>query len=209
MNTARPCTTKGIGFTTPKGKALWCGNTEPQRKFNEKGDLMTNLVLDPSEAEVKEFIKALEDLRDTAYEDTIKNLGSVKGKQVKKRDVTQADVDQNGNETGLVVIKMKLKDVDEKKELGRQFQIDTFDAKKNKLDNPPRVGNGSIIRCAGYANPYYMASTKEVGVSLIWQKLQIIDLVEIGGGDSFGEEDGFVASATPQAYKDDFSEAPF
>jgi len=50
-----------------------------------------------------------------------------------------------------------------------------------------------------------MASTKEVGVSLIWQKLQIIDLVEIGGGDSFGEEDGFVV----QEFADDLSEAPF
>jgi len=205
MNTARPCTTKGIGFTTPKGKALWCGNIEPQRKFNEKGDLMTNLVLDPNEPEVKEFIKTLEDLRDTAFEETTNNLGLVKGKQVKKRDVAQPDIDQNGNDTGMIVIKMKLKDVDEKKELGRQYQIDTFDAKKNKLENPPRVGNGSTIRCAGYANPYYMASTKEVGISLIWQKLQIIELIEIGGFDSFGEEEGFIASATTQ----EFNEAPF
>jgi len=105
----------------------------------------------------------------------------------------------------MIVIKMKLKDVDEKKELGRQYQIDTFDAKKNKLENPPRVGNGSTIRCAGYANPYYMASTKEVGISLIWQKLQIIELIEIGGFDSFGEEEGFIASATTQ----EFNEAPF
>jgi len=205
MNTTRPCTTKGIGFTTPKGKALWCGNIEPQKKFNEKGDLMTNLVLDPNEPEVKEFIKTLEDLRDTAFEETTNNLGLVKGKQVKKRDVAQPDIDQNGNETGMIVIKMKLKDVDEKKELGRQYQIDTFDAKKNKLENPPRVGNGSTIRCAGYANPYYMASTKEVGISLIWQKLQIIELIEIGGFDSFGEEEGFIASATTQ----EFNEAPF
>jgi len=205
MNTARPCTTKGIGFTTPKGKALWCCNIEPQKKFNEKGDLMTNLVLDPNEPEVKEFIKTLEDLRDTAFEETTNNLGLVKGKQVKKRDVAQPDIDQNGNDTGMIVIKMKLKDVEEKKELGRQYQIDTFDSKKNKLENPPRVGNGSTIRCAGYANPYYMASTKEVGISLIWQKLQIIDLVEIGGFDSFGEEEGFIASATTQ----EFNEAPF
>ena len=95
MNIARPCTTKGIGFTTPKGKALWCGNIEPQKKFNEKGDLMTNLVLDPNEPEVKEFIKTLEDLRDTAFEETTNNLGLVKGKQVKKRDVAQPDIDQD------------------------------------------------------------------------------------------------------------------
>lgn len=205
MNTARPCTTKGIGFTTPKGKALWCCNIEPQKKFNEKGDLMTNLVLDPNEPEVKEFIKTLEDLRDTAFEDTINNLGLVKGKQVKKRDVTQPDIDQNGNETGMIVIKMKLKDVDEKKDLGKQYQIETYDAKKTKLTNPPRVGNGSLIRCAGYANPYYMASTKEVGVSLIWQKLQIIELNEIGGSDLFGEEDGYIAQTNIK----DMSELPF
>lgn len=206
MNIAiKPCTTKGIGFTTPKGFALWCSNIEPQRKFNEKGDLTTNLILNPNEPEVKEFIKILEDLRDTAFEDTIKNLGAVKGKQIKKRDVTQPDIDQHGNETGMVVVKMKLKDVDEKKDLGKQYQIETYDAKKTKLTNPPRVGNGSLIRCAGYANPYYMASTKEVGVSLIWQKLQIIELNEIGGSDLFGEEDGYIAQTNIK----DMSELPF
>lgn len=190
MNT-RPFTVKGIGVTTPKGEALWCNNVEPQRKFNDKGDLVTSLLLDPEDTEVKDFIRILEELRDKAYAETVKEFGKVKGEQVKKRDVYQPDADKEGNATGKILIKLKLRDVDIKRDEGKQHTITTFDAKKNPIKNPPRVGNGSIIRCSAFANPYYMASTKEVGVSLIWTKMQIINLVEIGGGDDFGEEEGY------------------
>jgi hypothetical protein len=49
-----------------------------------------------------------------------------------------------------------------------------------------------------------MASTKEVGISLIWSKMQIISLVELGGGDDFTEEEGYMIDA---AMADE--EAPF
>ena len=206
MSNNRPFTVKGVGVTTPRGTALWCNNVEPQRKFNPAGDLTTSLVLDPNDVEVKDFIKILEDLRDVAYNQTVESLGPAKGKQVKKRDVYQEDTDRDGNATDNILVKLKLSNVDIKREEGKQHTITTVDAKKNPIKYPPKIGNGSVIRCAGFANPYYMASTKEVGISMIWSKVQIIDLVEIGGGDSFGTEDGYEIK---QELELESSEVPF
>ena len=66
-----------------------------------------------------------------------------------------------------------------------------------------------MIRLVSYANPYYMASTKTLGISHIWSKMQIIDLVEYGGGgDDFDDEDGFendqVSGDNPFDDEDDF-----
>jgi hypothetical protein len=44
------------------------------------------------------------------------------------------------------------------------------------------VGNGSTVGVAYILTPYYMASTKMVGVSLQFYALQVIDLVEYSGG---------------------------
>jgi hypothetical protein len=56
------------------------------------------------------------------------------------------------------------------------------------------IGNGSKVGVAYYLAPYYMASTKMVGVSLKFYALQVIDLVAYsggGGGSSpFGNESG-------------------
>lgn len=191
MANTKTFTVKGINFTTPKGQALWCKVTVPDRKFNDKGDLTTSLVCNPNDADVKDFIKILEGLRDKAYEETCESLGEAKAKAVKVRSVFYDETDKDGKATGNILFKLKLSNVDDRLEEGKQASITVVDSKKNTLLSVPKVGNGSIIRCAGFANPYYMASTKEVGISLIWQKMQIIDLVAVGGGDEFGEEEGF------------------
>lgn len=207
MTNARPFSIKGINFTTPKGKALWCKVTEPDRKFNEKGDLTTSLVCNPADADVQEFIKTLEGLRDIAHKETAESLGEAKAKQIKVRPVFYEDTDKEGRATGNIIFKMKLKDIDEREATGKQATITVVDTKKNELVKVPRIGNGSVIRCAGFANPYYMASTKEIGISLIWQKMQLIELIAVDGGDNFGEEDGFLAQGESSGVV--FEEAPF
>jgi hypothetical protein len=197
MNDTRPYTVKGINFTTPKGKALWCKIHEPDRKFNKAGDLTVSLVCDPKDADVKDFIKLLEAVRDEAYKQTCESLGEVKAKAVKVRPVFSEETNKKGKPTGDILFKLKLKDIDERKATAKQYQIAVVDANKSTLTNVPKIGNGSIIRCAGFANPYFMASTKEIGISLIWQKMQLIELVAADGGDAFGVESGYEGSASP------------
>lgn len=194
-----PYSVKGFTTVTPKGKALFCQVKEPSRLFNAKGEYSTALVLDPNDEAAKLFIERLEALRDTAYNETVEALGAAKARGIEKADVFAYDIDKDGNETGLIKFKMALKNVDDL-EPGRN-KIEVVDAKKQPILTVPLVGNGSEIRCSVFANPYYMASTKKVGVSLKWNALQIINLVEFSGGASaFDEEDGYTANQQQPTY---------
>lgn len=193
----KPFAVKGMNVVTPKGKALWCKITEPDRKYNEFGEYSTSLVLDPEDDAVRAFIDKLETLRDLALAETKETLGA-KGAVYKPRGIANAEFDQDGKATGNVIIKVKMKDVDKRTSSGQQDRISVVDARKEQVTPIPLVGNGSIIRCAAYANPYTMANTKEVGISLIWTKMQLIELVSFSqGGDDFEEEEGFTAEVTP------------
>lgn len=185
-----PFTVKGKNVITPKGKALWCKFKEPDYKFNSKGVLSTDLVLDPTLPEVQKFIGDLEELRDQALAETVDSLGP-KGKQVKAKDVFKLEYTQDGEETGNVVFKLNLKDVDTKKAKGKQHTIKVVDAKNKKVPNPPLVGNGSTIRCSAFAKPFFMGTTKEIGITLYWNGMQIIELVSYGDTEGFDEEEGF------------------
>ena len=53
------------------------------------------------------------------------------------------------------------------------------------------IGNGSIVKLKYWMSPYYMASSKAVGVSLKFNAIQVIKLEEYAGGDTgFGDESG-------------------
>lgn len=204
MNNKNPFKVDGKGITTPKGKALWCKNVVPDTKFDKDGELSTSLILDPNDKEVQAFLAPLEAMLEDAYQQTLETLGPVKSKGVAKHEIVQPDVDKDGNDTGMIKIKLKLGKVEARKQEGKQYTIRTVDAKKTALTNPPLVGNGSVIRCSGFAFPYYAAALKKVGVSMLWSGLQIIELKQSGGGDDFGEEEGYVAGSTTA-----FDEVPF
>lgn len=213
MANMKPFAVKGINIASPKGSALWCKYKEPDTKFNVKGEYSTSLVCDPNNPAVQAYISKLEELRDIAYAETCETLGAAKAKGVQKAEVYAEEFDSNGNETGNIIFKYKLKDLADRIQRGNDSEIVVVDAKKNRLSkaDAPLVGNGSEIRVVSYANPYFMASTKTVGISHIWSKMQIIDLVEFsGGGDEFDEEDGFVDSSdTSNLYEDEFSDDDF
>ena len=192
-NNNKPFAVKGINITSPKGQANWCKFKEPDTKYNAKGEFSTNLICDLSDPSVQEYIKKLEKIADIAYNETVETLGPVKSNGIRKAPVYTEELNDKGVPTGNGIFKFKLKDLEDRKERGDSTEIIVVDAKKNKLGkDAPLVGNGSVIRLVSYANPYYMASTKTIGISHIWSKMQIIDLVEYGGGgDDFDDEDGF------------------
>lgn len=195
--TAKPFSVKGIRIVSPRGEALWCKVKEPDYQYNAKGVLSTTVVCDPSDETVQAFIEKLEELRDVAYDETVETLG-VKAKGIVRKDVYTEHLDQDGEDTGLIEFKFALKDADD-----RDKWIRVVDSKRAEIKDIPLVGNGSIIRCSAYANPYYMASSKTVGISLIWEQMQLISLVEYGGGDAFDDEDGYVDNG-----EDDFDDKP-
>lgn len=186
----KPFAVKGIRVTSPKGEAKWCKVVEPDYAYNAKGILSTNLICDPNNPAVKVFIEKLEELRDTAVAETRESLGAVKAKGLISKEVYTDELDADGEPTGNILFKFAMKDVDDREPPKNKIQV--VDAKTNPIKKVPLVGNGSIIRCSAFANPYYMASSKTVGISLLWEGMQLIELSAYSGGASaFDEEDGY------------------
>ena len=183
----KPFTVKGFKITSPKGTALWCKIETPDREFNPKGMYSVDLVCAPEGQGVPEFVEKLETLRDTALEQA--NKGKPKPKQYKAREVYKEEYDAEGEPTGNIIFKFKMNNVDDRKP--GQNKVRLVGPKASKGEIPMvTIGNGSTIRCAGFANPYAMASDKTIGVSLILEKVQLINLIEYGGGDEFEDEEG-------------------
>lgn len=196
----KPFAVKGFNVTSPIGEALWCKPTELDTEYNAKGCYQTQLVLDPNEATTKAFIAKLDEVIDIAYNEAMETLG-VKGKGITKAPVFKDHIVKVGEddyeETGNIVVRFKMNNVADRQP-GQNY-IQVKDAKKQDItSNCPDIGNGSKIRCVAFANPYYMASNKTIGISLIWTKMQLLDLVEYEGGDSdFDDyEGGYVAGNT-------------
>lgn len=186
-----------------KGKAKWCKVFEPDTRFNDDGEYSTQVILPVAEA--AQVCEQLEALVDEEYAKLVKEKPALKV-GLSKRPVFEHEVDENGNETGNVVFKTKLKALIRGKN-GTNYpqKVNVVDSKRTPMSGTQLVGNGSVIKVAVEPNTYYMPSNKQVGVSLRLKALQVIDLIEHGGSidNLFDEEDGFVTSAVE---KDDNSD---
>jgi len=128
--------------------------------------------------EVVEMKEELEAMRDSANDEVIEL-----GKKANKADVLKQDDDGN------YFLGFKLK---ETKFDGTPNKVTMYDAGGNKVDDWDKlVGNGSVVKVKYRVAPYYMSSTKMVGISYSFYAVQVINLVEFSQGDSgFGDESG-------------------
>lgn len=211
----KPFTIKGKKTTSPKGAALWAKLEKPDTKYNDKGMYSVSLVVDPGDAKVVAYIAELEALRDTALE----QANAKGGKVYTPKEVYSQETDKEGNETGNIVFKYKMNNVSDRRE--GQNKVIVVGPKASEGAIPTiDMGNGSTIRCVAFANPYAM-STKlppkmklpdihEIGLSLILEKVQLIELVVFGGDDDLDDEDGELPEAPTNADGlADEAEAPF
>lgn len=195
--------TKGKSIVTPLGEALWVKVVEPDTKFDAAGRYSADLVLNPKDEATAKFIEMMETMRDKALAEAKENLTPAKAKQVVTRDVFHEDTDQDGNETGKIVIKTKAAAIDYK---GNPAPIPVYNAKGIEEENWNKlIGNGSKIKLQVWASPYHMANGNYVGVSYKLKKVQVVELNEYsaGGDDSFGDEtDGGFDAAVADAATD-------
>lgn len=190
-----------IRLTTPKGYAQYPYLLEPDTKFNPEGDYKVNLAMDDNEA-TKKLITKLDQILDNFYEEN----EDVAKAQAKGRKVMKADIFEYDSE-GRVVLKFKQKAVITKKD-GSKFEvkIPQFDAKGKPMK--ANIGRDSVIKVNFSIKPYYMPTTKTVGLSLRPVAVQVIDLKEFTSGGSaesygFGEEEGYEAEDTESTNKSD------
>lgn len=180
---------KPVAVTTPKGIAQYPWLNEPDTKFNPDGDYKTNLILEDT-PEVRTMLTKLEQIR----EDFIAEWQSDprnKGKKFMEADLFDE------NEDGTITIKMKAKArITTREGQTVETKIPLFDAKNKPISD--KIGGGSTIRVNFQPIPYYMASTKMMGISYRIKAVQVIDLKMWDGDEDaskygFVEEDGYTA----------------
>jgi len=156
-------------FGYVKGTTKWAKLLE----VDDYGKYSVNLYGD----DVTELREELEALRGEAAAE-IEELG----KKYELADVIK--VDDEGKE--FLSFKLPPENYE-----GKVQTVTMYDGGGNKVDDWDKlVGNGSKVKIKYMFSPYYMSSTKMVGISFKFYAMQVIDLVEYtGGGDKgFGDE---------------------
>lgn len=189
-------------LVSPVGVAVYPWITKADTKFNPGGDYRTGLRM-PLEV-AQPLIDKLEAIRQEALAESKK----LKKKPPKEGNLPWQPVyDDEGNETGEIEFKFKTKaQITMKDGSVINKTIKVFDSKKELVEGISIYG-GSKLRVAFQAVPYDVAAVG-VGLSLRMSSVQVIELVEGGGGDAnvFGEEDGYVAkpkAASEEEVQDD------
>ena len=188
-----------------KGKALWAKVFEPDTKFDANGIYSVNVLI--PEAEAVELCEYLDGVVQQRYTEEVKAKPKLKN-GLSTKTPYEPEYDQNGDPTGNIEFKLKLKAKVQARD-GSTYEQKPIvvDAKRTPMTDGTNVGNGSIVKVAYEPIPYMMASTKQVGVSLRLKGVQILELVEYGNGASmFDEEDGYVSEAIA---KDNRQDTPF
>ena len=181
-------------LTTPRGVFIYPHITEPDTKFvKPDGEYHTKFALPADDEATQAFIGQLKAELD-AY---IKENSSPKTKKATAADLYDEELDDEGNETGRLIFKFKLKAVVKTKDRSWPQAPRLFDAKAQPIDGDVTVWTGSEGKVNCEVFPYFMETTKQFGLSLRLKGVQILKLVSGGGASAdsmgFGEEDGFVA----------------
>ena len=145
-------------FVTPAGIARWPWLNKPDVKFDpdKQGKFKVNLLVDPNDDGVKEFLILLRDHTKAAKPD-----GKVP--YVKERD-------QDGNETGKFLVHFK-----------SIYRPKVFDMNGRFIPDEVQVGNDSKIKVAYTENVYDGFGG---GVNLYLNAVQVIELVEPMGTEA-------------------------
>ena len=175
-------------YTTPKGKAVYPRIDTPDTKFDDDG--LYSCKLHVSEGDFKAFEASLKPELEAAYKAECAKQGKDKLRMASSSPVRITD---DGDYE--IFAKQKAK-VHTKTKGTLEFSVATFDSLGKKIDTP-KIGSGSELKLAAEVSPWFVPS-QGFGYTLRLRAVQVIDLVEYGGGssDGFGfgvEADGFVA----------------
>ena len=196
---------RNLKLTTPQGKAAWPHLNKPDTKFDKDGIYSINLRLPREDAEG--VVNTIKDVLKESVESAKKEQ---KGKKVKVAPLPIKDVeDEQGNPTGEVEIKFKLRAVGQSGGDSWEQKPAIFDASGKPMTET--VGSGSTVKVGCEVVPYY-TSMAGAGVTLRLKAVQVLDLVEYtGGGDfdswSFSKDDsGFVSTGVTSDTSDSSDE---
>jgi hypothetical protein len=192
-------TNKKLILNTPVGTARFPWLTAADTKFNVNGEYKTDLVFN-SEDELSGIIPALDKMLASFADEQRALLKPADAKKLSVVPFLHNEEDAEGEETGRVFLRFKLKALVEMKN-GKSFtqKPNGFDAAGKPLPENVAVYGGSQIKINFEAAGYYNAKDKAVGLTLRLRAFKVIELSGGTGGASansygFGDaEEGYVA----------------
>lgn len=210
-------------YTSPPGIAFYPHLNTPDTRYDADGVMHVKLEMDSEDEQVAKYLEWIDKLHDESVAEAIESLinpeGGKKGiteaaarKRVKDGDKPYVYVeDEDGEPTNIVRVNFKMKAKVTSKRTGKTYNLrpTIFNAKRDKLENPPLIYGGSVLRISFEPKKWF---TPKLGASVRLQleAVQIKELVTSGGNRSaddygFDEEDGYsdVPDATP--FDDDSS----
>ena len=183
-------------ITTPQGKAVYPRIDTPDTKFNEDG--LYSCKLHISEDDFKAFELGIDKLDDAAFDAECK----AHGKKLKKSANKPVRITPDGD------YEIFAKQVAQRQTKTRgliEFTVVCFDSQGSKIATP-KVGSGSELKLAVEPNFWFIPS-QGFGYTLRLKAIQIMELVEYGGGSSdsygFGKSDG---GYTGESFNETFTE---
>lgn len=180
---------KNPRYVTPTGIAMYPWLNKPDTKFDPDGLYHVNLKFEKESPELEFLLKDLEKMLDDYYQAVCDNPKYAKFKsKIQKADIFEED------DEGFKILKFKQKAVIKSVKGTFNAKIALFDSKGKPSKDT--VGGGSQIKVCFSAIPYFVPSTKTVGLTLRPVAIQIISLQSVNGGsaESYGfktEEDGY------------------
>ena len=180
---------KNPRYVTPTGIAMYPWLNKPDTKFDPDGLYHVNLKFEKESPELDFLLKDLEKMLEDYYQAACDNPKYAKFKsKIQKADIFEED------DEGCKVLKFKQKAVIKSVKGTFNAKIALFDSKGKPSKDT--VGGGSQIKVCFSAIPYFVPSTKTVGLTLRPVAVQIISLQSINGSsaESYGfksEEGGY------------------
>ncbi len=162
-----------------RGIARYPWLNKPDTKFKAEGLYKVDLEIDADTAEP--LIRQFEDMRAQEMKAAQKAL---KGKKAKEADLPiQPKLDEDGNETGLFILRAKMIASGVSKKTGKQWSraVPIFDT-KGKPANPQIFGGSEII--LGIAPKAWSNPKGECSVTCYLEGVQVIKLSQGSGGAS-------------------------
>lgn len=191
-----------INMVSPKGEARYAWITNPKTQFKQDGEYTLDVVFPLDE--VEDFIATLDELNDKFFEKAKEGVKPTIAKGFVKGHPYKMEEDEEGNETGNVIITFKTDAIITSKKTGKTWsgKPNLFDAFGRKIEYDIKVGNGSVVKVAFLARPKGKNPLNAYGVKLVLKAVQIIELIEWDDGNAgsygFSEEEG--GFSAPQSH---------
>ena len=164
-------------ITTPVGELVYPRLTSPDTRYDPDGVYQTKLLLPFENAQ--ELIAELEGIRDAF----IQTLDIKVQKTYTPKPVYEEELDEDGNATGNVLFKFKLKAKVTKGDGETFTQSPVVVMAEDGSAVTDLVYGGTMARLKAQVAPYTMASSKTAGLTLRVRSCQVHELVT-GGGDA-------------------------